>query len=184
MRLLSVLYVIAIIAVLVIYTVGKIDFIWLLGYLIILLATSLVPKKIFIQIIVALSILAVTVYLMSAGFPSIATLLTAFLMVSTGLPGIISYAAVLLANYFLIRSPLLASTIGAIPYYILLLLIGLHLIKHFSDGILKSIWFIPIIDLIPLIFDIAITILMSVIIFTHVAQLYPAVQSGVNYLFG
>ncbi len=184
MKFLNYLYAASIVIILVIYAVTRINIVWLVGYLIILLATNLVQKKIFIQVVTAFAILAITVYVASIGSLSIAALLTAFLMVSTGLPGIISYAFVVFANFFLIKSPLLSSTIGVVPYYILVLLIILHLVKHFSDKLLKAIWFIPVIDLAPLIFDIAITFIMSFLIFTHIAQLYPAVQSIVAYVLG
>ena len=78
MKLLSIIYLLAIFIVIFLYKFSSINLIWVLGYLIILLLSGLIPKKLNIQLIISIIILTGLILLYKND--QISTVLSAFLM--------------------------------------------------------------------------------------------------------
>ncbi len=180
MKLLLYLYIFGIFIIIALYAFLQINFIWLLGYLLILLFAELVPKKIIIESVVALALLGLSLFIVSSNASQYASLPISFLLISTGLPGVLVYTATTL----LFQGSKAVAEITLLSSGMVLLLIGLHAVKFIINRILWPIFFIPVIDLLPIIIDLAVVIAMSYIVFTHVQTLYPTVQKFVDLIIG
>ncbi len=180
MKLLSIIYLLAIFIVIFLYKFSSINLIWVLGYLIILLLSGLIPKKLNIQLIISIIILTGLILLYKND--QISTVLSAFLMLISGLPGIILYTVVYLTNQYIIKSTIISSALAGLSILTLVFLIILHALKTFFDKLVKYTWFLLGIDLIPIIVDLVITIIMTYLVFSHISTLYPIVQNWINNL--
>ncbi|MEM3191466.1 MAG: hypothetical protein QW292_05105 [Candidatus Parvarchaeota archaeon] len=162
------------------YAFFKVNLIWAAGYLLILLFAELIPKRIIVEGIFALAMLGVSLLIVTSSLSAYAPLPISFLLISTGLPGVIVYAAVTL----LFQGIKSVAEITVLSGGMVLLLVGLHAVKFIINRILWPVLLIPIIDLVPIIIDLAVTIAMIYIVFVHVQTLYPAVQGIVNAFVG
>ncbi|MBE5728415.1 hypothetical protein IHE51_00975 [Candidatus Parvarchaeota archaeon] len=180
MKMLVYVYLIGIFVIISLYAFLQINLIWLVGYLLILLFAELVPKKIIIESVVALALLGLSLLIVGSGSSQYAPLPISFLLISTGLPGIIVYTA----TTMLFQGSKAVAEITLLSSGMVLLLIGLHAVKFIINRVLWPILLIPIIDLLPIIIDLVVVIAMSYIVFTHVQTLYPTVQNFVKLIIG
>lgn len=180
MKLLNLIYFLGIFGIIILYLATGINLIWALGYLIILLLVGLVPKKFSVQTIIAFVLLIAIILLYKS--TEIATVLSALLMLVSGLPGIIVYTIAYVINGGFLKNPLISNALAGISLMTLIFLIILHILKAFFDKLIKFTWFLFGIDIIPIVIDIIITLVMSYLVFTHVSTLYPTIQGWINNL--
>ncbi len=177
MRLLSYLYAFAIFGVFAAYWLLNINVIWLEGYLIVLFLINIVPKKIRFQIVFAVVVAVTAAVLSYYGQPSAAKILTAILILTAGIPGILTYAFM----SFLFSNIPAVGQLVLIPETILLILVAVHAVKYIVDRVMIVTIFLPIFDLVPMVVDIILTLVMAYFVFTYSSTLYPVVQAGANY---
>jgi hypothetical protein len=173
-------YTLGIIAIVILYYLTKINLIWLLGYLLILLASDIVPKRVVAESIIAFVLLAVALGAAYYGSLTIVPIIVSFLILATGIPGMVVYSIVVLAlgSYSLIHA------IAMISMAVIVILLALHVVKYLFTRATFVVAFIPGLNLIVFIIDIALTVAMVFIVFSSTSSIYPAVQNGVNYLLG
>jgi len=179
MKTLAYLYAAGIVVLIILY-IFNVNFIWVVGYLLILLLAEIVPRRVLIEGVVAMILLAISLLVAVSRASQYSSLPVSFLLISTGLPGIIVYSIVIV----LFQSSKAVSEIAILSSGTVLLLIGLHTAKFILDRILRPMLFIPILNVLILVINLAITLAMSYLVFSHVQALYPAVQGLVNLLVG
>lgn len=180
MKLLLYVYALGLLFIVAMYAFFKVDMVWAAGYLLILLFAELVPKRIVAEGAAALGLLGVSLFAVASNLSAYAPLPIAFLLISTGLPGIIVYAAVTL----LFQGVKSVAEITVLSGGIVLLLVGLHAVKFIINRVIWPILLIPIINIIPIVIDLAVIIAMAYIVFAHVQTLYPAMQTMVKAFIG
>ena len=178
MRLLDIVYVIGLLGVIAAYAFLHINVIWVVGYLIILLVADLMPKRILTESLIAIVLFGVALFLALSGQSAIAVLVSAFLLIAAGLPGIIIYAIVTV--FFHGYSPVQAITL--VSEGILIILIVLHIVRFILTRILFVTFYIPIINFIPLIIEAGIVIAMVYLTISAGSPFYNTLQHGVNFL--
>lgn len=178
MKLLPYLYAFAIIIVLLAYYLTKINLIWSIGYLVMLLISTLTPKRLKYDVVLALIFMGLATFAVYSGLTSFAYIATSLLIIVSGLPGIILYAVAV--SFF--HSYSLIAAITLIPTSILTLIIIIHIIKFILDRLLFVAFFMPFVDILPFLIDAALVLALTYLTFQNSPVLYSTIQSGVNSL--
>jgi hypothetical protein len=178
MTLMTYLYAFAAIGVVVLYVFFGVNLIWAIGYLVILLIVGIMPKKITVEAIVAAILIGAGLFSASIGQSSVSTIVTAFLILAAGVPGI----AVYLVTTTFFGGYSTVHIISILPASIGIILLILHIVRYILTRIIFVTFWIPILDLLPIIIDAIIIIVMAYLTFTNAAVIYPIIQSGVTNL--
>lgn len=178
MAMLNYIYILGILGVIFLYAFVHVNAVWLIGYLVILLIANLMPKKLKWEIILGGGFIAGAAGAAFAGQSAIGSLVAAFSLLATGLPGTLLYAGVTLV----LHSYSAVQAITLVSGEILLIIVVIQVVRLFLTKVLFVTFWIPILDIIPIIIDAALIVAMVYLTIGtgNGSVLYNTIQSGVN----
>ena len=182
MRALDYVYSFGIIGTIFAYVALHLNAIWLIGYLLILLIADLVPKKLKSEIIIALLLLGAALAAAFYGQGSVSAILSAFLLLATGLPGALMYGVVTLG----LHSSSTVQAMTLVSESTLLIILIIQVIRLVLTKIFFVTFWIPVLDIIPILIDAAIIIVMVYLVIGTGggSVLYTVIQNGVRAVLG
>ena len=177
MRLLLYAYVIAILAVFFVYWLFGINFIWLEGFLSVLLIARIMPKATKIQVVIALFLVVSAVIMAFYGSENPAEVISLFVMLTLGLPGILVYAS----TTILFNGVGAVQTVTIVPLAVMGIVLIIHLLRYVIDKVAIPTTLFPKFDYGPVLLDTIMILIMAYLVFMYSSNLLSIIQSAISY---